>query len=447
MIELAQNGLNVSGGLALGSPLLAQLVSTSVYGIPAQVVTLAGAALILLVGWLLAKIIGGLVRKQVERLNLDRRIGSLAGPETAERSDLAQLVGQITSWIIILLACVAALNVFGLTTVAQPLNALLSKIFDYLPQLGSAILIGVIGWFLAKVVRSLVTTFVALAGIDRLGERVGLSRATTGQPLSAVLGTVAYIFILIPIAIAALQALKIEAISVPAASMLQQVLNTIPQIFTAGLVIALGYYVGKFVGDLVTSLLTGVGFNNILFWLGLQTTRPMPPLPREVGEVVGDQPGQSEFTARTPSEVAGVVVLVGILLFSIVAATNILNIPALTAIVSALLVLFGQVLAGLLVFAAGLYLANLAYGVVASSGSAQSKILGQTARIAIIALVAAMALQQIGVAPNIVNLAFGLLLGAISVAIALAFGLGGRDVASEQLREWLNSFRAAKDKH
>jgi hypothetical protein len=46
-----------------------------------------------------------------------------------------------------------------------------------------------------------------------------------------------------------------------------------------------------------------------------------------------------------------------------------------------------------------------------------------------------------GVATDIVNLAFGLLLGAIAVAIALAFGLGGRDIAAEQVRNWLNSFR------
>jgi hypothetical protein len=52
-----------------------------------------------------------------------------------------------------------------------------------------------------------------------------------------------------------------------------------------------------------------------------------------------------------------------------------------------------------------------------------------------------MALQQMGVATNIVNLAFGLLVGAIAVAIALAFGLGGRDIASEQIREWLGSFK------
>ncbi|HEY9658863.1 MAG TPA: hypothetical protein V6C65_10455, partial [Allocoleopsis sp.] len=86
-------------------------------------------------------------------------------------------------------------------------------------------------------------------------------------------------------------------------------------------------------------------------------------------------------------------------------------------------------------------LATLAYNLITSSGGRQAQILGQTARVAIIALVSAMALQQMGIASNIVNLAFGLLVGAIAVAIALAFGLGGRDVAADQLREWLASFR------
>jgi hypothetical protein len=74
-------------------------------------------------------------------------------------------------------------------------------------------------------------------------------------------------------------------------------------------------------------------------------------------------------------------------------------------------------------------------------GSSQANFLAQAARIAIIALVGAMGLQQMGVATDIVNLAFGLLLGAIAVAIAIAFGLGGRDIASEQMKEWLNNFK------
>jgi hypothetical protein len=122
-------------------------------------------------------------------------------------------------------------------------------------------------------------------------------------------------------------------------------------------------------------------------------------------------------------------------------ATEILNFPALTEIVRAILRIGARVLSGVVVFALGLYLANLAFRLVNAMGTSQAKVLAQAARIAVITFSGAMALQQMGVATDIVNLAFGLLLGAIAVAIAIAFGLGGRDVASEQIREWLNGFR------
>ncbi|MBD0314688.1 MAG: mechanosensitive ion channel, partial [Microcoleus sp. T3-bin5] len=153
---------------------------------------------------------------------------------------------------------------------------------------------------------------------------------------------------------------------------------------------------------------------------------------------------EPEVPTRTPSEFVGIVVQVGIMLFAVVAATDVLRIPALTAIVSGIVLVAGRVLSGLVVFAIGLYLANLAFSLIASSGTRQARLLGQTARIAIIAFVAALALQQMGIGSDIVNLAFGLLLGAIAVGIALAFGLGGREIAADQIREWLASFKQDK---
>jgi hypothetical protein len=257
---------------------------------------------------------------------------------------------------------------------------------------------------------------------------------------------------LIPTAIAALQKLQIEAISAPAIAMLNQILNAIPKIFTAGLILVIAYVLGHFVSELVTNILTSVGFNNVFQWLGVPSPRATrrtpatpiddlglpttPPRPTGPGTVI-----QPSSPTRTPSELVGIIVLVGIMLFATVAATNVLEIEALTAIVTGIVIISGRILSGLVVFAVGLYLANLAFSLITSSGSRQSNILGQTARIAIIALVSAMALQQMGIASNIVNLAFGLLLGAIAVAIALAFGLGARDIAAGQVREWLASFK------
>ncbi len=95
----------------------------------------------------------------------------------------------------------------------------------------------------------------------------------------------------------------------------------------------------------------------------------------------------------------------------------------------------------LVLFAIGLWLANLASSAIIDSGVAQAYVWAIAARVAILALVGAMALRAMGVANEIINLAFGLLLGSIAVASALAFGLGGPEVAARTLEEWSQSLK------
>ncbi|MEH2464365.1 mechanosensitive ion channel [Nostoc sp.] len=396
---------------------------------------LVGAGILLVTAWFLATIVKIITVRSLQAFNLDERLN----PEPEDRApslnqvSLSQTIGNALYWFIFLLFLAPVLDTLGLQQALQPVQALITEVLLILPNILAAILIAVVGWFIANVVRRIVTNLLVTTGIDRLGSRLGLSSAAGVQPLSSIIGTIVYVLILIPVAIAALNALRIDAISVPAIAMLQQVLNALPAIFTAVAILIVAYFVGRFVADLVTSILTNLGFNNIFTILGLTTSS------RRI--VISTESTTPPIPSRTPSEIAGIVALVGIMLFATVAAVNILNIPALTALVSGIVIIFGRILAGLVIFAIGLFLANLAFNIITSSGERQAQILGQVARIAIIALVSAMALQQIGVASDIVNLAFGLLLGAIAVAIALAFGLGSRDIAREQVQEWLSSFR------
>ncbi|MEA5574953.1 mechanosensitive ion channel [Anabaena sp. UHCC 0451] len=391
---------------------------------------IVGAGIILAAAWFLATIVKLLTVRGLQTFRLDQFLGEDSTPGLNQLS-LSETIGSALYWFIFLLFLVPVLDTLGLQQALQPVQALTTEILSILPNILAAILIAAVGWFLANIVRRLVTNLLHTTGIDYLGSRFGLSPNTGVQSLSTIIGTIVYILILIPVAIAGLNALKIEAISAPAILMLQQVLNTLPSIFTALGILIVAYFLGKFVSELVTSILTSLGFNNIFTVLGL------PSLTQQTA--TSETP---TTPIRTPSEIAGIIVLVGIMLFATVAAVNILNIPALTVLVTGIVIILGRILAGLVVFAVGLFLANLAFSIISSSGNSQTRILAQVARIAIIALVSAMALQQIGVAPDIVNLAFGLLFGAIAVAIALAFGLGGRDVAQEQMREWLASFKS-----
>jgi hypothetical protein len=398
---------------------------------------LLGAAVLAGIAWLLATLVKMITVRGLQALNLDERLNP---PEDSNPSlnqlSLSQTIGTALYWFIFLLFLAPILDSLGLRQALVPVQSLITQIVSILPNILAATLIGTVGWFVANIVRRIVTNLLTTTGIDHLGSRFGISSSAGAQSLSTIIGTIVYVLILIPVAIAALTALKIEAISVPAIGMLQQILNALPGIFTAVAILIVSYFLGRFVGDLVTSILTSLGFNNIFSALGLPT-----PARREV--YTGDA-AAPRVTSRTPSEFVGIITLVGIMLFATVAAVNILNIPALTTLVSGILIIFGRILAGLAVFGVGLFLANLAFNIITSSGNPQAQILGQVARIAIIALVSAMALQQIGVATDIVNLAFGLLLGAIAVAIALAFGLGGRDIAKEQVQNWLNSFKSQR---
>lgn len=415
-----------------------------------------GGALILgAIAWGVATVAKLVLTRTLSAFHLDRKLQEqLGSPSGTQDTSVSETLGNAIYWFVFLLFLPPILRSLELQGTLQPVENLLNQILSSLPYILQAVLIGVVGWFLAQVVRRIVTNLLAATGIDRFGNRVGLRETEGNRPLSWIIGTLVYVLILIPTAIAALRALRIEAISNPATSMLERILTTIPQIITAGLILAIAYFLGKFVADLVTDILTGIGFNRIFEWLGLKppkivqtVTIPQPNADSAQTRLQTGSPTvvqESVLPPKTPSELAGIAVLVGIMLFATVAAVDVLNIPALTTLVQGIVVILGRILGGLVVLAIGLYLANLAFTLIDSSGSRQARTLAQVARISIIAFVVAMALQQMGIAANIVNLAFGLLLGSIAVAVAISFGLGTRDIANEQVREWLASFKGQR---
>lgn len=360
--------------------------------------------------------------------------GSTRGA-TTESISLSETLSSALYWFILLLFLPLVLDTLGLVQALEPVKNLVNQILSALPKILKALMIGGIGWLIAQTVKRIVTNLLATSGADRF-----LQRWTSNQTeysLSQVVGNFVYILILIPTAISTLEALEIGSISRPATAMLDQVLRFVPQLFTAGAILTVAYFLGQFVRDIVSGLLTGLGFNNILHWLGFQSISSTPI------DVVADTENNSPtvLPQQTPSQIVGIIVFLAIMLVAIATATDVLQINALTRIVFGVMLVAGQVLSGVIIFAIGLYLANLAFNLISSTGGRQARILGHAARISIVALISAMALKQMGIASNIVDLAFGLLTGAIAVAIAVAFGLGGKDIASQQLREWLESFR------
>lgn len=415
-----------------------QIVQNFVGNLSSFIPGLLAAIFWILIAWLVATAVKTLVNKLLTKFGVDRTLGeSLHDAHLGETQNLSKTLSEVVYWFIILLFLPLILAPLGLTAALLPIQNLVNQILGALPNIIKAVIIAAVGWFVANTVRNLVENLMKASGSDNIGQKFGLSPSTNkSQSLSSIVGTLLYFVVLIPFAVSALQALQVEAISGPAIAMLNSIFGMIPQIFTAAIILLVAYYIGKFICDLVTNLLTGIGFNNIFSWLGLKI-----PEAKATATPGKDGPSINQATLRTPSEIVGIVAFVGIMLFALVTATDILGLQVLTNIVQQILLVASRVLVAAAIFAVGLYLANFVYNLIASSGSRQARLVGQAARIGIIILVGAMALQQMGLDTDIINLAVGMTLGAIAVALSLAFGLGGRHVAGNQLQEWLDDFK------
>ena len=377
---------------------------------------LIGPAILVLVAFLVASGLRFVVRRMVSVSKLDERLVDQAGLEEGEAPPLSKTMGDAVYWLVFLLFLPAVLGALKLEGLLGPVQGMVDKTLAFLPNLLAAGVILGVGWLLARIVQRIVTNLLAVVGADRLSDQVGLSNALGEQKLSGLIGLVLYIVILVPVLIASLNALALEAITQPASAMLDTFLSALPLIFAAALVVIIAYFVGRVVSSLVTGLLAGVGFNKVLVKLG-----------------IGSEPEEGE---RTPAEIVGYLVLVAIMLFATVEAVGLLGFDVLATLVTQFMIFAAHVLLGLIIFVIGMFLANLASKTVVASGASQASVLALAARVSILVLAGAMALREMGLANEIITIAFGLVLGAIAVATAIAFGIGGRDMAADALKGW-----------
>lgn len=373
------------------------------------------------IAWLVAYTAKRIVLAALKASGVDERV---SGPAELPQKEvpISHSVAEAVYWLVLLLFLPMILDVLGIGGLLAPIQLMLAELLAFLPNLLAAVIILVVGWFIARILRRIVTNLLIALGSESFSERIGLSKALGEKGLAGLIGLLVYILVLIPVLLAALQALELEAITVPVSNMLNQILNALPALLAAALILAIAYILGRILADLVVNLLTAMGFDSILQRLGLKV-----------------EPSEGR---KTPSQMIGILVLATVMLFAIIEAARMLDFVLLADLVTEFMVFAGHVILGLIVFAIGIYLGNLAYNAVMSSGIDHARLLAQTARIAIFVFAGAVGLNQMGIADEIINLAFGLLLGAIAVAVALAFGLGGREAASREIENWRESIKS-----
>ena len=409
----------------LNVPAVTQPLNRLLDEVFAFIPNLLAAGGLLLAAWLLATAARFLISKILDMISLDDMMAKQVGLAQEGQPPMSQTLANVAYWFIFLLFLPAILGALGMQGLLGPVQGMVNDILGFLPGILGAGIILAIGWFAARIIRQIITSLLVATGVDNLGERFGLTAAIGGQTLSSIIGTVVYFLVFIPVIISALDTLKIEAISAPATNMLNGLLEAVPNIFGAMIVLGLFYLVGRLVSGLVTNLLTTVGFNRVLGLIGL-----------------GGEPSEGQ---RTPSEVVGYLVLIGLMLFAAIEASELLGFTILADLIAAFFTFASQVILGIIVLGIGLYLANLAAGLVKNMAGPQANLLSQVTRLAIIVLTTAMGLRQMGIAEDIVNTAFSLLLGAIAIAVALAFGLGAREIAGREVQSVLDKVRGGEE--
>lgn len=420
-----------------------------------------GALLLLLLAWIIAMIVKGIFTKGLQKAGADRAMvkGHMARDKQDADNKLSS-IGRILYFLVFLLFVPPILDQLNMQNVAAPISNMMDRILSFIPNLLLAAFILIIGYFIAKFVKSLVYSLLVTMNIDRWFNKLnaksdngtsggtGTTRSsrrnaeaegtqnaegpstpgdsgTTGTPegtpdggekstLANVLANVVFIIVLIPIITVALETLNIESISEPIISVLNETLDMIPNIFVAIILILVGYYIAKFISDLLINLLDSVGIN------------------RFSGYLSG---GKANNTNNINlAKIIGRVVQTIIVIFFVVEALNVLQLEVLNNIGDAIIGYLPLAISSLIILGLGFIGGSLLSNYIAKA--AGNRFLGELIKYIIIVIAIFMTLDQLNFATSIVNLAFLFIIAGLAVAFAIAFGIGGREFAKRQLEKF-----------
>jgi hypothetical protein len=384
------------------------------------------AILILVATWIVARAVKWVIQKAIDRTPALRKHMTGAPEET-----VGHQLGTIAKLIIWLVGIMAALQFLGFAQVLAPINELVTEIFAFLPHLIAAGLIFFVGLVVARIVRRLVETVLVAANVDGLLARIGIGSTegtvrtapeavppgtapgATRASLARAGGVLVYALIIIPVAIAALQALEITSISAPATAMLDQILAAIPHVLAAALWIGIAFVAGRFLKTIIEAILPPTGFDD-----AIRSTGVLP-------------------STAFPSRIIANIAMIAVILAAAIEAASQLGGGTVAIFLAQVTELGGKVIFGTLIIVVGIFLARILANLV-GSGTGEGGFAQTLVRYAIIALFTAIGLTFMGLADAIVMMAFGLILGSAAVACAIAFGLGGRDAAAQILERWAN---------
>ena len=364
------------------------------------------AILLLVVAFIAAGIAKKLVVKLLKAVKAEKLLNKLGADEKVAESAIT-FVGKLVYFVVFLLFLPSALNRLGMSSVSAPITNLVDKFLAFVPSLVAAIIIIVVGLFVAKLVRDLLASVLKAVKVNALQEKAGI-KASENASFSNIIANVVYGLIVLVVITTGLDQLKIPAISNPANDIVASIFAIIPSVLAAIVIIAAGVFIAKLVAKLLEGLLAGVGTDSLL------------------EKITGS--AKKVSLSKVISEVVKYVLVI----IFLVQGINVLNLPVLTSIGAAVLNYLPAVLTAVIILAIGMFAANTAEAAIVKKFP-NAKGAALAAKVVIYVFVAFVCLSQLGVAIAMVEKTFVLVIAAVCVAFAVAFGIGGRNFAANML--------------
>ena len=223
-----------------------------------------------------------------------------------------------------------------------------------------------------------------------------------------------------------------QAIMTSVAAALALLLGAIPKVIGFAVIVIVGWIIASALATAVAAILRSVKFNELAQRAGISS----------FVQNMGVKTDAAGFLATLVKWFVRLIVLV--------TAFDALGLPAVSQVLEQILLWLPNLVVALVVLVIGGLAANalagLVRGATAESGLGNPELLATIARVAVWAFAIVIAVNQIGVATTIVNTLFMATVGAVAVAFALAFGLGGRETAAEIVRSWYEQGQQAAPK-
>jgi hypothetical protein len=223
-----------------------------------------------------------------------------------------------------------------------------------------------------------------------------------------------------------------EAIRTSLAGALALFLAGIPRVIGFLLILLIGWFISGLLARAVAGLLRAVRFNDLAQRAGITGFVQQMGIRRDAAGVMAD------------------IVLWFVRLVTLIVAFDALGLPAVSQVLQQLLLWIPNLIVALVILVIAGLAANafgrLVRGATAGAGFSNPDLLGSIARMAVWSFGIIIAVNQIGIAQTLVNTLFFGLIGALALALGLAFGLGGRDTAGEIVRSWYQHSQQATPK-